>query len=99
MISSTLGAPLGGTTCGGHHGFESLASSLMTPPNAGGGGGSCLPSIVVVALGEPSSPVTCCAQLGAASDVKTETISNKDAAGWKIFLIGASSLRFLSLHL
>src|SRR5271154_6477546 len=61
MMSSTLGAPLGGTTRGGHQGVESLASSLMTPPNFGGGGGSCLPSIEVVALGAPSVPVTCCA--------------------------------------
>src|SRR5271170_1934459 len=61
IMSSTLGAPLGGTTRGGHHGVESLASSLMTPPNFGGGAGSCFPSIVVVALGEPNSPVTCCA--------------------------------------
>src|SRR5205809_1049834 len=58
MISSTLGAPLGGTTVGGHQVFESVASCLMTPPNAGGGGGSCLPSMVVVALGEPRTPVT-----------------------------------------
>jgi hypothetical protein len=53
MISRTFGAPAGGTTRGGHQGFESLALSLMTPPNAGGGRGSWLPGIVVVALGEP----------------------------------------------
>src|ERR1700675_3668876 len=64
MIRSTLGAPLGGTTLGGHQVFESVASSLITPPNAEGGGGSCLPLTVVVALGEPSTPVTC----GAAPD-------------------------------
>src|SRR5271169_2050852 len=62
MINSTLGAPLGGTTCGGHHGVDSGALSLITPPNFGGGGGICLPSIVVVALGEPNVPVTCCAE-------------------------------------
>src|SRR5512139_3131243 len=67
MIKSTLGAPLGGTTVGGHQGFESLASSLMTPPNFGGGGGSCLPSIVMVALGEPGTPVICCAIAGTAT--------------------------------
>src|SRR6476660_6203145 len=57
MMSNTLGAPFGGTTRGGHHGFDSEAFSLMTPPNFGSGGGSCFPSIVVVALGEPGSPV------------------------------------------
>src|SRR5262249_6137796 len=60
MISSTFGARLGGTTVGGHQGFESLASSLITPSNFAGGGGSCFPSMVVVALGEPGVPVTCC---------------------------------------
>src|SRR5271166_4003476 len=61
MISSTLGAPWGGTTRGGHQGFDCRASSLITPPNFGSGGGSCLPVMVVVALGEPGVPVTCCA--------------------------------------
>src|SRR6266478_838972 len=68
MISSTLGAPLGGTTVGGHQVFESVASCLMTPPNGGGGAGSWLPSMVVVALGEPKTPVTC----GAAPDARME---------------------------
>ena len=53
MMSNTLGAPFGGTMRGGHHGFDSEAFSLITPPNVGSGGGSCLPSMVVVALGEP----------------------------------------------
>src|SRR5271167_5193748 len=61
MMRSTLGAPLGGTTRGGHQGFDSDAFSLITPPNSGSGGGSCFPLMVVVALGEPKSPVTCCA--------------------------------------
>src|SRR5271157_5111778 len=59
MMSNTFGAPLGGTTVIGQNGFESLALSLITPPNFGGGGGSCLPSMVVVALGEPGTPVIC----------------------------------------
>src|SRR5208283_3258213 len=67
MMSRTLGAPLGGTTRGAHQGVESLALSLMTPPNLGGGGGSCFPSSVVVALGEPRTPVTCWAAAGAAA--------------------------------
>src|SRR5271157_487875 len=58
MISSTLGAPFGGTTVGGHHAFDSVAFSLISPPNFGSGGGSCFPLIVVVALGEPGVPVT-----------------------------------------
>src|SRR5208283_5945372 len=69
MMRSTLGAPLGGTTRGGHQGVESLALSLITPPNFGGGGGICFPSMVVVALAFPNSPVTCCAEAG-------ETIAN-----------------------
>src|SRR5204862_5140170 len=67
MINSTLGAPLGGTTRGGHQVLESLALSLITPPNFGGGGGSCLPSMVVVALGDPGWPVACCAATGVAA--------------------------------
>src|SRR5271165_4721817 len=59
MMRSTLGAPLGGTTRGGHQGVESLAASLITPPNFGGGGGICLPLMVVVASAEPKVPVTC----------------------------------------
>src|SRR5271169_2948803 len=72
MMSSTLGAPLGGTMRGGHQVFEFLALSLITPPNFGGGGGSCFPSIVVVALGEPNSPVTCCAEAALPSERKLE---------------------------
>ena len=63
MMSSTLGAPFGGTTRGAHHACDSEAFSLITPPNFGSGGGSCLPSIVAVALGEPGVPVFCCAKL------------------------------------
>ena len=59
IISSTLGAPLGGTTRGAHHAFDSEAFSSITPPNFGSGGGSCFPVIVVVASGEPGTPVTC----------------------------------------
>src|SRR5450631_1512141 len=61
MMSSTFGALFGGTTRGAHQGFDCRAPSLITPPNFGSGGGSCLPSIVVVALGEPRVPSTCCA--------------------------------------
>src|SRR6185295_12118169 len=66
-MSNTLGAPFGGTTRGGHHVFESLTSSLITPPNFGSGAGSWLPLIVVVALGAPKVPVVPCAAAGAAA--------------------------------
>src|SRR5262245_53652596 len=56
MMSSTLGAPLGGTTLGGHHGLDCLASRLISPPNGGGGFGRYLPSMVVVAPGLPGVP-------------------------------------------
>ena len=41
------------------YGLESLKSRLIVPPNGGGGGGRYLPSIVVVASGEPGVPVVC----------------------------------------
>src|SRR6266481_3560060 len=68
MISSTFGAPLGGTTDGGQYGLESFASSLISPPNFGGSGGSCFPSSVIVALGEPGVPVICWANAFDPSD-------------------------------
>src|SRR5271157_3961357 len=49
IMSSTLGAPFGGTTRGAHQAFDSEALSLITPPKFGSGGGSCFPLIVVVA--------------------------------------------------
>src|SRR6266851_32284 len=71
MMSNTLGAPFGGTTRGAHQAFDSEAFSLITPPNFGSGGGSCFPVIVVVAPGEPGSPVICWAlALNAASDMQ-----------------------------
>ena len=45
---------------GAHQGFDCRASFLITPPNFASGAGSCLPSIEVVAPGEPGVPVTCC---------------------------------------
>src|SRR5437016_12570688 len=69
MMRRMLGAPLGGTTVGGHHGLESVALSLITPPNGSGGGGICFPSIVTVASGEPGVPLICCAQAEAAAAI------------------------------
>jgi len=74
MMSSTFGALLGGTTVGGHQGFESLASSLITPPNCGGGGGSCFPSMVMVALGDPGVPVICWPMTGIAASMTQRRI-------------------------
>src|SRR5215472_2681351 len=61
MISTTLGAPLGGTTRAGQWGFDCKALGLISPPNGAGGLGRYLPSMVVVASGEPGAPVVCCA--------------------------------------
>jgi hypothetical protein len=35
---------------------------LITPPNFIGGGGRCFPSIDMVALGSPGTPLICCAR-------------------------------------
>src|SRR6516162_2364262 len=71
IMSSTLGAPLGGTTRGGHQGVDSEAFSLITPPNFGSGDGSWLPGIVVVALGDPGTPVICWADTQPQSMART----------------------------
>lgn len=73
MIRRIFGAVFGGTTRGAHHGFELRASLVIVPPKLGSGGGNCLPSIVVVALGEPSMPVTCCANAAPAVRAVAET--------------------------
>src|SRR5437773_7983946 len=82
MMSRMLGAPLGGTTRGGHHDFDSVAFSLITPPNFGSGGGSCLPSMVVVAPGEPGTPVCWTGDLGSWSAALAHQFQNRlpDAA-------------------
>src|SRR5450631_146070 len=85
MMSRMLGAPLGGTTRGGHQGVESLALSLIVPPNAGGGGGSCDPSTVVVALGVPATPVTTWAEASPIQDVMTASIAEKRKI-WRAFI-------------
>src|SRR4030095_12097158 len=79
MMSRMLGAPLGGTTVGGHHDLESVAASLITPPNFGSGGGSCFPSMVVVAPGEPGVPGgwICAGAEGATAMTATASIPRK----------------------
>src|SRR5262245_22522344 len=67
MMRRTFGAPLGGTMRGAHHAFDWRALSLMTPPNGGSGGGSCLPSIEVVAPGDPDGGAGCWAAAVAAA--------------------------------
>src|ERR1035438_3440278 len=64
MMSRILGAPLGGTTRAGHAGLDCKALRLISPLNFCGGAGRYLPSMVVVASGEPGTPVTCCARAG-----------------------------------
>ena len=55
MIKRMFGAPSGGTTSAGQEGVDCPALGVIWPPNGGGGEGKYLPSIVVVAPGEPAS--------------------------------------------
>src|SRR5262249_33220472 len=64
MIKRMFGAPFGGTTRMGQYGVDCAALRSILPSNFWGGGGSWLPSIVVVALGEPATPLICCASTG-----------------------------------
>jgi hypothetical protein len=89
MMSKTLGAPFGGTMRGGHQGVDSEAFSLITPPNFGSGGGSWAPLIVVVALGEPSTPLTCCAE----AVPKQEVIATTEVKSLKTWCAFIASLR------
>src|SRR5262245_6535649 len=61
MISSTFGAPFGGTMRAGQYGFEPVVVGSIFPPNFPGGAGICPPLIDMVALGDPGSPYVCCA--------------------------------------
>src|SRR5271166_4506013 len=92
MMSKTLGALLGGTTVGGHHALDSVAFSLITPPNFGSGGGSCLPSMVVVALGEPGTPVVSTALAVTAAAARAATVARH-----RVALFSFISVYFLSL--
>ena len=77
MMSSTLGAPFGGTTRAGQNGFEPFVERSILPPNFCGGGGSCLPSMVVVAEGEPGVPVVPCAR-GAGPGARRKVIAERN---------------------
>src|SRR5450631_1421674 len=99
MMSSTLGAPFGGTTRGGHHGFESLALCWITPPNFSGGGGSCLPSMVIVALGEPGVPLICCAiAVAAEPDLTLDEIGTRLGSAKRLKVGRTSIWRFYERH-
>src|SRR5450755_1155685 len=91
MISSTFGAPLGGTTDGDQYGLESFASSLISPPNFGGSGGSCLPSIVIVAPGEPGVPVICWADAPGASDMHRRILDDERKLAILITMLSCDS--------
>jgi hypothetical protein len=83
-----LGAPLGGTTVGGQYGLDSSEFKLITPPKGAGGGGRYLPSIVVVALGEPGTPVVCWAP--ACKQVEARSVAAENASVL-VFMTGLSS--------
>src|SRR6516162_5145946 len=89
MIIRTFGAPFGGTMRGAHQDFDCKASSLMTPPNCGSGTGSCLPVMVVVALGDPSTPVTVCPE---APKVRTANAEDTTRRVETIFMVVASPI-------
>src|SRR5678816_1200852 len=93
MISNTLGAPLGGTTRGGHHGVDSDAFSLITPPYFGSGGGICFPSIVVVAPGDPGSPlVWICVHAGSTAVIATAQRNTHMLMRAFLFMVGIDSV-------
>src|SRR5207248_3061396 len=86
-MSSTLGAPLGGTMRGGHQVFESLASSLMTPPNGNSGAGICLPLITSVPAATPGSPVICCVQAEGAAAITAAANITPKRIGFTDFIV------------
>jgi len=65
--------------------LESVALSLITPPNGSGGGGICFPSMVVVALGEPGSPVVCICAL---AEDATAMAAAMNIAHGRTYLLG-----------
>src|SRR5215510_8946812 len=70
-MTSTFGAPLGGTIRGGQYGMDVSARFSIRPPKGAGGLGRDLPSMVVVALGAPGAPVVC----WALAEAKPRTVS------------------------
>src|SRR5258708_39945235 len=80
MISSTLGAPFGGTTVGGQYGLDCSEPRLISPANFGGGGGRYFPSIVSVALGAPGKPLIFWAPAGAKEVTIAVSATNANVA-------------------
>jgi hypothetical protein len=76
--AARVGAPLGGTVCGGQYGLESSSLRPISPPNLDGGGGRYFLSIVVVAPGDPGVPVVCWAIAGtqaSAIEVRVKSVA------------------------
>src|SRR5262249_32526218 len=98
MMSRMFGAPFGGTTRGGHHGFDWSAFRSTFPPNGRSGPGSCFPSSVTVADGDPGAPsISATAAVGPRSEERMTTANKRadpimevlscprlrrEAAGW-----------------
>src|SRR5262249_50004824 len=76
MIRRMFGAPLGGTTRGGHQDFDWSALRSIVPPKGSSGGGSCFPSSVTVAAGEPP-PLPCWA-CAAGVTIEQESANTRD---------------------
>jgi hypothetical protein len=71
---------------------------LITPPNFGGGGGSYFPSSVMVALGEPGTPMICWARTAlAVNNQVTVNIAPSDTLSRVccLFLILSALLPFV----
>src|SRR5215469_214641 len=90
MIRRTLGAPCGGTTRAGQYGFDWSACRPICPPNFGGGGGRYLPSIVVVAPGDPGVPVVCWASAEPQPNTTATATAETLVVHW-LFFISTSS--------
>jgi len=60
----------------------------ILPPNLGGGGGSCAPLIVVVALGDPGTPVICWAIAATVKSTAPTLAARVDAANLR-FICGS----------
>ena len=99
MTSRILGAPLGGTMRGAHQALDCRASFLITPPNFRSGGGSCFPLMVVVALGEPGTPVTCWAAMVEAGIARMIAMPRADADNKVIILEKFGAFMLITLLL